>query len=57
MINLPDLNPSEGSIKFSNVSFKYENSNDKAIKDINLEIKGGSMAAFVGHSGAGKVQL
>ena len=52
--NLPDLNPSEGSIKFSNVSFKYENSNDKAIKDINLEIKGGSMAAFVGHSGAGK---
>ena len=53
-MNLPDLNSLEGSIKFSNVSFKYENSNDKAIKDISLEIKGGSMAAFVGHSGAGK---
>ena len=52
--NLPDLNSSVGSIKFSNVSFKYENSNDRAIKDISLEIAGGSMAAFVGHSGAGK---
>ena len=52
--SLPDLKLSDANIKFSNVSFKYENSNDKAIKDINLEIKGGSMAAFVGHSGAGK---
>ena len=52
--SLPDLRISEGNIKFSNVSFKYENSNDKAIRDINLDIKGGSMAAFVGHSGAGK---
>ena len=52
--NFLDLKLSEGSIKFSNVSFKYENSNDRAIKDINLAIKGGSMAAFVGHSGAGK---
>tara|TARA_Y100001958_G_C21225997_1_gene551418 strand:- start:285 stop:2027 length:1743 start_codon:yes stop_codon:yes gene_type:complete len=53
-LSLPDLKPSEGNIKFANVSFKYENSNDRAVKDINLEIKGGSMAAFVGHSGAGK---
>ncbi len=52
--SLPDLKLSDANIKFSNVSFKYENSNDKAIKDINLEINGGSMAAFVGHSGAGK---
>ena len=52
--SLPDLKPLEGNIKFSNVSFKYDNSNDKAIIDINLNIKGGSMAAFVGHSGAGK---
>ena len=52
--DLPDLKPLDGNIKFSNVSFKYENSNDKAIKDINIEIAGGSMAAFVGHSGAGK---
>ncbi len=52
--SLPNLKISEGNIKFSNVSFKYENSNDKAISAINFEIKGGSMAAFVGHSGAGK---
>ena len=52
--DLPDLKSSTGNIKFSNVSFKYENSNDKAIKDINIDIAGGTMAAFVGHSGAGK---
>ena len=52
--DLPDLKSSTGNIKFSNVSFKYENSNDKAIKDINIDITGGTMAAFVGHSGAGK---
>ncbi len=51
---LPDLKTSECNIKFSNVSFKYENSNDKAINEINFSIKGGTMAAFVGHSGAGK---
>ena len=54
---LADLNVSKGDIQFSNVSFKYENSNDKAINEINLKIDGGSMAAFVGHSGAGKAQL
>ena len=52
--DLPDLKPSTGNIKFSNVNFKYENSNDKAIKDINIDIAGGKMAALVGHSGAGK---
>ena len=52
--DLPSLRSSTGNIKFSNVSFKYENSNDKAIKDINIDIAGGTMAAFVGHSGAGK---
>ena len=41
----------KGDIQFSNVGFKYENSNDKAINEINLKIDGGSMAAFVGHGG------
>ena len=36
------------------LSFKYETTNEKAIKNINLEIKGNTMTAFVGHSGAGK---
>ena len=52
--NLPDLTTNDGAIKFSEVSFKYENSNEKAINNINLDISGGTMAAFVGHSGAGK---
>jgi len=52
--NLPELITKDGAIKFSEVSFKYENSNEKAINNINLDISGGTMAAFVGHSGAGK---
>ncbi len=42
------------NIKFNNVSFNYETINEKAIKNISLEIKGNTMTAFVGHSGAGK---
>src|SRR6056300_194479 len=52
--NLPNLKITECNIKFENVSFQYLNTKAKAIKNINFEISGGSMAAFVGHSGAGK---
>ena len=41
-------------IKFNNVGFKYDTTEEKAIKDISLKIKGNKMTAFVGHSGAGK---
>ena len=41
-------------IKFSNVGFKYHSTEEQAIKNINLNIEGNTMAAFVGHSGAGK---
>ena len=51
---LPSLVLKDSDIKFENVGFKYEATNDKAIKDICLDIKGNTMAAFVGHSGAGK---
>ncbi len=50
----PELVLKNSDIKFKNVSFKYNSTNEKAIKDISFEIKGNSMAAFVGHSGAGK---
>ena len=50
----PKLILRNSDIKFSNVNFKYENTNEKAIKDINFKIKGNTMTAFVGHSGAGK---
>tara|TARA_B110000967_G_scaffold79460_1_gene82118 strand:- start:1393 stop:3060 length:1668 start_codon:yes stop_codon:yes gene_type:complete len=53
-ISLPNIEIEKCNIKFKNVSFRYLNTNEKAIKEINLEIKGGSMTAFVGHSGAGK---
>ena len=52
--DLPNLEIRNTDIKFKNVSFKYDVSNSKAIKKINFEIKGGSMVALVGHSGAGK---
>ena len=51
---LPDLLIEDCSIEFKNVNFKYENTEKKAIKKINIKIKGGCMTAFVGHSGAGK---
>jgi len=52
--NLPQLNVSNCNIVFNNVGFKYKSSDLKAVKNINIEIEGGSMSAFVGHSGAGK---
>ncbi len=50
----PKLNLKNSNIKFIDVGFKYEANNEKAIKNINLDIKGNTMVAFVGHSGAGK---
>ena len=45
---------SNSDIKFTNVGFKYDSTDEKAIKNVNLSIQGNTMAAFVGHSGAGK---
>ena len=50
----PSLKIVTGAIKFENVSFVYPKTADKAVKNINISIKGGSTAALVGHSGAGK---
>jgi len=52
--DLPSLKIEKCNIKFENINFHYLNTDKKAIKKINLEIQGGSMTAFVGHSGAGK---
>ena len=54
LVNSPKLILKNSDIKFRNVGFKYESTDQKAIKDISLDIKGNSMSAFVGHSGAGK---
>ena len=42
------------NITFKNVSFNYDATNSKAIKNLDLDIKGNAMSALVGHSGAGK---
>ena len=52
--SLPSLIVKNSNIAFDKVFFKYETTKDQTIKNINLNIKGGTMAAFVGHSGAGK---
>ena len=52
--SLPPLKIEKCNINFENVSFNYTNTEEKAVRGINLEIKGGSTTAFVGQSGAGK---
>ena len=52
--DLPKLVVKNSDIKFEDVEFNYSSAKTKAIKNINLDIKGGSLTAFVGHSGAGK---
>ncbi len=51
---LPELKIRNSNIKFENINFKYDSTEEKAIKNINLDILGNTMTAFVGHSGAGK---
>ena len=52
--NLPELLLKSSNIEFDKVNFNYSTTSKKAIKNINLKISGNTMAAFVGHSGAGK---
>ena len=46
-----------GRIVLNHVSFRYPGSQHFALKDIDLEIAEGKVAALVGHSGAGKSTL
>ena len=52
--NLPKLEITNCNIEFKNVDFRYETTNEKAVKDINLKFDGGKITALVGQSGAGK---
>ena len=52
--NSNNLTIKDASISFKNVNFSYPSSDQHAVKNLNLIIKGGSTAALVGHSGAGK---
>ena len=48
---------SQYELEFVNVSFKYNNSNDYALKNINLKIKSGDLISLVGLNGSGKSTL
>nr|WP_241635078.1 ABC transporter ATP-binding protein [Fusobacterium gastrosuis] len=45
------------TIDFKNLNFKYSDSENYVLKDINLNIKAGEIVAFVGKSGSGKTTL
>ena len=43
-----------GTIEFKNVSFKYPDTDNYVLKDINLKIEKGSSLGIIGHTGCGK---
>ena len=49
-----DLSNVETKIELKNFSKRYGSSKNFAVKDANLEIKGGEVFGFLGHNGAGK---
>jgi len=49
-----NLKIESSNIEFKEVGFTYPNTNAEAIQNISFSIDGGSTAALVGHSGAGK---
>jgi subfamily B ATP-binding cassette protein MsbA len=52
-----EMPPFSRSIEFQGVSFRYPDSGEPALSDINLEVKAGEVVAIVGASGAGKTTL
>ena len=50
----PKLILKKSNIKFDRVGFKYNSTKEQAVRGVSIDIQGNTMAAFVGHSGAGK---
>ena len=48
------INTFDNQIKIDDVSFQYENSNNEALKNINVTINKGEKVALIGRSGSGK---
>ena len=45
------------NLKFKNLYFSYNDDENYALKDINLDVKAGEVVAFVGKSGSGKTTI
>ena len=52
--DLPDLSINKCDVELCDVDFKYDKTNEKAVSNIDLNLKGGEITALVGQSGAGK---
>ena len=53
-ISIPSI---KGLVKFSNVDFRFTNTNSNSLSNINLEINPGTFVGIVGKSGSGKSTL
>ncbi|ARK28946.1 ABC transporter ATP-binding protein [Halalkalibacter krulwichiae] len=47
----------EGSLKFENVSFQYQNTYRQTINNVSFSVRGGEMLAILGATGSGKSTL
>jgi ABC-type multidrug transport system fused ATPase/permease subunit len=54
--NCPPLPPGLGGVEFAGVTFGYETSKP-VLRDVSFKVKGGSMVAIVGPTGAGKTTM
>ena len=55
--NAVSLGQMKGEIEFCDVSFRYEEQNEKVLNNINLKVEAGDYMALVGPSGVGKTTL
>ena len=55
--SLNDAFSQDGTIRFNAVSYKYRGAEENVLSDVNIEIKRGQTAAFIGSTGCGKSTL
>lgn len=53
----PVMEVKDGSVKFKNVSFAYKKEGEKALENINLDIKSGETIGIIGGTGSAKSSL
>lgn len=52
-----DVDIQDGSILFENVNFKYQNSSENVLTNINFQINSGETIGIIGSTGSGKTSL